>query len=110
MAMRRRFVVEVSCSLVAAILATSSLTAAARSIKAPTDPGVRGGGPGAGKPLPGLTADETAFFNDGLARFAEIEVVTGAATMDWGRASIPISACLAIRSRRQAAPVLPKTP
>ena len=27
--------------------------------------------------MPGLTADETAFFNDGLARFAEIEVVTG---------------------------------
>jgi CxxC motif-containing protein (DUF1111 family) len=38
---------------------------------------VRGGTPGAGGPLKGLTADETAFFQDGLARFAEIEVVTG---------------------------------
>jgi CxxC motif-containing protein (DUF1111 family) len=42
---------------------------------APVDPGVRGGAAGAGGPLPGLTADETAFFLDGQARFAEIEVV-----------------------------------
>ena len=41
------------------------------------DPGVRGGAAGAGGPLQGLTADESAFFRDGLARFAEIEVVTG---------------------------------
>jgi CxxC motif-containing protein (DUF1111 family) len=43
--------------------------------KSPVDPGVRGGAPGAGGPLPGLTADETAFFLDGQSRFAEIEVV-----------------------------------
>ncbi|HVP68423.1 MAG TPA: di-heme oxidoredictase family protein [Anaeromyxobacteraceae bacterium] len=42
-----------------------------------SDPGVRGGAPGAGGPLPGLTADELAFFNDGRARFLEIESVTG---------------------------------
>ncbi|HEV2381015.1 MAG TPA: di-heme oxidoredictase family protein [Terriglobia bacterium] len=42
-----------------------------------TDPGVRGGVPGAGTPLPGLTADENAFFQDGLARFQDIETVTG---------------------------------
>jgi CxxC motif-containing protein (DUF1111 family) len=42
---------------------------------APMDPGVRGGAAGAGGPLQGLTADETAFFLDGQARFAEIEVV-----------------------------------
>jgi len=41
------------------------------------DPGVRGGPPGAGGPLIGLTADETAFFKDGQSRFAEIEVVNG---------------------------------
>ncbi len=40
------------------------------------DPGVRGGPAGAGTPLKGLTADETAFFQDGQARFADIEVVT----------------------------------
>jgi CxxC motif-containing protein (DUF1111 family) len=43
---------------------------------APADPGVRGGPAGAGNPLKGLTADETAFFQDGQARFADIEVVT----------------------------------
>ena len=42
---------------------------------APVDPGVRGGPAGAGAPLNGLTADETAFFQDGHARFADIEVV-----------------------------------
>ena len=50
-------------------------------------PGVRGGASGAGGPLPSLTADESAFFKDGLARFAEIEVVTEAPTMDLGLAS-----------------------
>ena len=42
---------------------------------APVDPGVRGGAASAGGPLQGLTADETTFFLDGQARFAEIEVV-----------------------------------
>jgi CxxC motif-containing protein (DUF1111 family) len=42
---------------------------------APVDPGVRGGAAGAGGPLQGLTADETAFFLDGQSRFAETEVV-----------------------------------
>jgi len=41
------------------------------------DPGVRGGPPAAGGPLPGLTADETTFFQDGQRRFGEIEVVQG---------------------------------
>ena len=44
--------------------------------KHPVDPGVRGGPAGAGTPLKGLTADETAFFQDGQGRFAEVEVVT----------------------------------
>ena len=43
---------------------------------APVDPGVRGGPAGAGTPLKGLTADESSFFQDGQARFADIEVVT----------------------------------
>jgi CxxC motif-containing protein (DUF1111 family) len=43
----------------------------------PVDPGVRGGPAGAGGPLQGLTADETAFFQDGQSRFADIEVVQG---------------------------------
>jgi CxxC motif-containing protein (DUF1111 family) len=48
-----------------------------QSKSTPVDPGVRGGPAGAGGPLLGLTADETAFFQDGQVRFAEIEVVQG---------------------------------
>lgn len=39
------------------------------------DRGVRGGPAGGGRPLPGLTRDETAFFQDGLARFLEVDGV-----------------------------------
>jgi CxxC motif-containing protein (DUF1111 family) len=45
---------------------------------------VRGGAAGAGGPLQGLTADETAFFLDGQARFAEIEVVNKGANNGLG--------------------------
>ena len=44
--------------------------------KKPIDPGVRVGTAGAGEPLKGLTAAETAFYQDGRARFAEIDSVT----------------------------------
>jgi CxxC motif-containing protein (DUF1111 family) len=62
---------------VAVVLVTSCVGALAQSVKVAKDPGVRGGAAGAGGPLPGLIADESAFFRDGLARFVEIEVVTG---------------------------------
>jgi CxxC motif-containing protein (DUF1111 family) len=39
----------------------------------PTDPGVRGGAPGAGGHLPGLTGYEVAYFELGLEDFAEAE-------------------------------------
>ena len=44
------------------------------------DPGVRHAATDGGPPLPmpGLTADELTFFQDGLARFATVEVVSGA--------------------------------
>ena len=51
---------------------------------AAVDPGVRGGAAGAGGPLQGLTADETAFFLDGQARFAQIEVVNKGANNGLG--------------------------
>ncbi len=41
------------------------------------DLGVRAGGVGAGQPLPGLSADELAFFRDGLARFNQVDSVSG---------------------------------
>src|ERR1700676_2484602 len=64
-------------AFVAAVLATWCVHTSAQTVKVPVDPGVRGGVAGAGTPLPGLTADEDAFFRDGLVRFAQIEVVTG---------------------------------
>jgi len=51
--------------------------ASSQTKSTPVDPGVRGGAAGAGGPLNGLTADELAFFHDGLSRFVEIEVVQG---------------------------------
>lgn len=62
--------------VVSAVLATC-VCKAGQTVRTVTDPGVRGGVPGAGTPLPGLTADENAFFQDGLARFQDIETVTG---------------------------------
>src|SRR6202162_988394 len=69
---------------VAGVLATSCVRTWAQTAKLPVDPGVRGGAAGAGAPLSGLTADETAFFKDGLARFAQTEVVTGGANNGLG--------------------------
>jgi CxxC motif-containing protein (DUF1111 family) len=43
---------------------------------AQTDPGVRGGAPGAGGPLPGLSANEVAYFNAALARLQEVDSVS----------------------------------
>jgi CxxC motif-containing protein (DUF1111 family) len=41
------------------------------------DPGARTGTDSAGKPLPSLSAEELAYFNDGLARFNEADSVDG---------------------------------
>jgi len=54
------------------IVAGWALTLSAAS--AATDPGVRAG-PGAGDPVPGLTADQTTLFFDGQATFAEVEML-----------------------------------
>lgn len=46
------------------------------SLEAQTDPGVRGGAPGAGTPVAGLTAGELDFFNNhGVPTFGEVETV-----------------------------------
>ena len=39
------------------------------------DPGVRGGPPGAGGPIPGLQVHELALFNEGKARTTQLESV-----------------------------------
>jgi CxxC motif-containing protein (DUF1111 family) len=77
MTTRQNVALKALGAFVAAVLATSCVRTSAQSVKVAVDPGVRGGAAGAGTPLKGLTADENAFFTDGLARFAAIEVVTG---------------------------------
>jgi CxxC motif-containing protein (DUF1111 family) len=62
---------------VAASLLTWCAGAHTQPATAPVDPGVRGGAAGAGTALKDLTADENAFFQDGLVRFSQIESVTG---------------------------------
>jgi CxxC motif-containing protein (DUF1111 family) len=65
-----------SFGVIFAVASATGVSTLGQTRAAPVDPGVRGGPAGAGTPLKGLTADETAFFQDGLARFAAIEVVT----------------------------------
>jgi CxxC motif-containing protein (DUF1111 family) len=71
------------CGVLTAVLITCGYTLGQTRL-APLDPGVRGGPASAGGPLQGLTADETAFFLDGQARFAEIEVVNKGANNGLG--------------------------
>jgi CxxC motif-containing protein (DUF1111 family) len=42
-----------------------------------TDPGVRGGPPGAGSPIAGLTQNQLAFFSAGQTNFLQVDSVTG---------------------------------
>src|SRR6266704_1232256 len=77
MTTRQKVALGACGAFVAAVLATSCARTPAQTANGPVDPGVRSGAAGAGAPLPGLTADETVFFEDGLVRFAEIEVVAG---------------------------------
>src|ERR1700746_1236499 len=48
------------------------------------DPGVRGGPPGAGGPLGGMSTDYQNFFNAALARFQETDSVSGKITNEDG--------------------------
>jgi CxxC motif-containing protein (DUF1111 family) len=76
MTKRQSVVRRIVAGIVAAVL-TSCAGTPSQAAGAPMDPGVRGGEPGAGTALNGLSADETAFFQDGRTRFVEIESVTG---------------------------------
>src|SRR5260370_41816324 len=77
MTTRQKVVLRACGNFIATVLATSCVRMSAQLVKAPVDPGVRGGAAGAGSPLQGLTAGGNAFFQDGLGRVAEIETVTG---------------------------------
>jgi len=54
-----------------------SLTVRASMQMVPSDPGMRGGPPGAGGTLPGLTVKESKFFDEGKDAFEEVQSVTG---------------------------------
>jgi CxxC motif-containing protein (DUF1111 family) len=69
---------------IVALALAACVYAAGQTKASPVDPGVRGGPAGAGAPLNGLTADEAAFFQDGLARFAQVEAVTKGANNGLG--------------------------
>ena len=77
-------VVSVSLAGILVLGLMASVENSAQTNSAPLDPGVRGGPPGAGGQLPDLTADETAFFQDGQSRFAETEVVAGGSNKGLG--------------------------
>src|SRR5438876_457709 len=87
---------------IVAVALTTGVYAFGQTSSAPVDPGVRGGLAGAGTPLKGLTADETAFFQDGQARFAGVEVGPKARTTGSVPASTPTNVSLATRSQMQA--------
>src|SRR5260370_9219721 len=76
MTTRQKVALRAFGALGAAGFATPCVRTWAQKVKMPVDSGMRGGTAGAGTPLQGLTADENAFFKDGLVRFADIEVVT----------------------------------
>jgi CxxC motif-containing protein (DUF1111 family) len=81
MTKRKDFVSSLCCAVVSAglvfILSTGIKVKAGGGAPAAKDPGVRAGGPGAGTPLSTLTADQLAFFQDGLTRFAAVDSVRG---------------------------------
>jgi CxxC motif-containing protein (DUF1111 family) len=78
MTTRQNIAPRIFCVFVAVALVTSCHRTLGQIEKVQAvDPGVRDGPAGGGSPLKGLTTDESAFFQDGLARFADIEVVTG---------------------------------
>jgi hypothetical protein len=78
---------------------------AGTALQAQTDPGPRPGPPTAGRPLPGLNANQLAYFNEGAGRFGSVDSVKGTqpGAPDSGLASTSTAARAAMSSRRSAA-------
>src|SRR5271163_4642971 len=77
MKVRLKTAMGILVSCLAAALAMPGCRTSDGMVNGAVDPGVRGGTPGSGGPLANLTSDESAFFQDGSSRFAEVEVVSG---------------------------------
>src|SRR5271170_6557577 len=77
MKIRPKTAMGIVVSCLAAALAMPGCRTSDGMVNGAVDPGVRGGTPGSGGPLTNLTSDESAFFQDGSNRFAEVEVVSG---------------------------------
>jgi CxxC motif-containing protein (DUF1111 family) len=82
--MRIRGMVCASVGCVVVLALTLGVGAFGQGRSGPADPGVRGGRAGGGGPLKGLTADETAFFQDGQVKFTDVESVTKGANNGLG--------------------------
>jgi CxxC motif-containing protein (DUF1111 family) len=81
MIMRKEFLTSLCCAAVSAgfvlLVSTRTTVQAGAGATAAKDPGVRSGAAGGGTPLPTLSADQLAFFQDGLSRFVAIDSVAG---------------------------------
>ena len=79
--MRKEFLTCICCAAVSAGSLLVIYNEVAPTVNAlgaaTTDPGVRGGAANAGAPLSGLSASELAYFQDGSARFAAVDSVSG---------------------------------
>jgi CxxC motif-containing protein (DUF1111 family) len=79
--MRKEFLACLCCAAVSAgsllLLSTGPIPAVKARGGAATDPGVRSGATNAGAPLPGLSAGELEYFQDGSTRFTAIDSVSG---------------------------------
>jgi CxxC motif-containing protein (DUF1111 family) len=94
-------VVALTLTVSAGALGQTKAEAETKAKSGPVDPGVRDGSAGVGGPLKGLTADETAFFVDGMARFAEVDGVTKGANNGLGP-RFNSNQCLSCHSQPEA--------
>ncbi len=81
MTLRKELITSLFCAAVSAglvlLLSTGTTAKVGASGPAAKDPGVRAAAAGAGTPLSTLSADQLAFFEDGLTRFNAIDSVSG---------------------------------
>ena len=66
---------QLTTASVVAILLVSTWTTAIPTAQAASDPGVRGGDPGVGTAISGLSADQSTLFSMGQGAFAEVEQI-----------------------------------